>query len=375
MNPHTRLVELARIKGATAPVVSVYLNTRWADERQRERVRVFLKNEIRKARRGQKNPQFLSDLDWIQAQGESLIGQEWIADAHGVALFACHSLGLREVLPLRVQFEDAFVVAPAPHLRPFAALLQQLPAALVVFVDGESARLIPLGPEGAGEEVALESQVPGQHRRGGWAQLAQSRYQRHIQDHRGRHFESVALALGGLAEENGARRIVMAGEPRTIGAFRKHLPQQIDELIAGSVSGTRYEPARAIADRAQELLARLEKEEETAAVDVVLTEAAKGGRAVAGLDESLEAVSRGAVHRIYLIKGFNEAGRACVECGRLQSGSDAACRVCGNAANATELGEALVSRVVATGGTVEMIESHQQLESVGGVAAALRYPL
>jgi peptide subunit release factor 1 (eRF1) len=375
MDLRLRLVELARIRGAPAPVVSVYLNTRWTDERQRERVRVFLKNGIRKARRDQRNHEFLSDLDWIQAQGESLIGQEWIADAHGVALFACHAQGLREILPLRVPFEDAFVIADAPFLRPLAALLPQVPAALVVFVDGESARLIPIGPEGVGDEVLLTSEVPGQHRRGGWAQLAQSRYQRHIQDHRGRHFESVAEALAGLAEGNGARRIVMAGEPRTIGAFRKHLPQQIDEWVVGSISGAKYEPAKGMAERAQELLARLEKEEEAAAVDAVLTEAAKGRRAVAGLDESLEAVSRGAVHRLYLIKGFNEAGRVCVECGRLQGGSGANCVVCGKATTATELGEAMVSRVVATGGTAEMIGSHRQLERVGGVAAALRYPL
>jgi stalled ribosome rescue protein Dom34 len=185
----------------------------------------------------------------------------------------------------------------------------------------------------------------------------------------------VAEALIGLVEENGAQRIVMAGETRTVGAFSKHLPQQINERVVGSISGTKHEPAKGMAERAQELLARLEEEEEAAAVDAVLTEAAKGRRAVAGLDESLEAVSRGAVHRLYLIKGFNEAGRACVECGRLQSGSDPTCRVCGNAATATELGEALVSRVVATGGAVEMIGSHPQLERVGGVAAALRYPL
>ena len=39
----TRLAELAKLPPASRPVVSVYLNTCWADEDQRERVRIFLR--------------------------------------------------------------------------------------------------------------------------------------------------------------------------------------------------------------------------------------------------------------------------------------------------------------------------------------------
>jgi hypothetical protein len=37
-----RLAELAKLPPAGRPVVSVYLNTRWTDEEQRERMRIFL---------------------------------------------------------------------------------------------------------------------------------------------------------------------------------------------------------------------------------------------------------------------------------------------------------------------------------------------
>jgi len=375
MDVSKELSKLAKIKGAATPVVSVYLNTRWADEQQRERVRVFLKNAIRKARRSGGGPTLDADLDWIQAQGEALVSQAVVPEADGVVLFACQALGLREMLPVRVPFEDAFVVAEAPFLRPLAVLLEEIPAALVVFVDGESARLIPLHPEGAGEEVTLESEVPGRHRRGGWALLAQSRYQRHIQDHRGRHFDAVADALVHLAEGNAVGQIVMAGESRTIGAFRKHLPRRIAERIVGSISAARHESASALLDRASDFLARLERQEEGAGVDAVLAEAAESRRAVAGLEATLEAASRGAVHHLYLLKRFSGPGRACAGCGVLQEGSSATCRRCRKETRAVELGEALVDRVVGLGGMVEMIEAHEGLARVGGVAARLRYPL
>lgn len=50
--------------------------------------------------------------------------------------------------------------------------VEQEPDALLVFEDAESARLSPLGPSGAGQEVRLESEVDGHHRQGGWALLA-----------------------------------------------------------------------------------------------------------------------------------------------------------------------------------------------------------
>ncbi|HEV8643337.1 MAG TPA: hypothetical protein VGV13_19840 [Methylomirabilota bacterium] len=52
----------------------------------------------------------------------------------------------------------------------------------MVFIDGASARLIPLNAAGPDDEVTLEGRVEGRHRAGGWAALAQSRYQRYIEE-------------------------------------------------------------------------------------------------------------------------------------------------------------------------------------------------
>jgi hypothetical protein len=50
MDMNARMTELSRVAKSDTPVVSVYLDTRWSDEKQRDRVRIFLKNEIAKAR-------------------------------------------------------------------------------------------------------------------------------------------------------------------------------------------------------------------------------------------------------------------------------------------------------------------------------------
>lgn len=367
----TRLAELAKLPPAARPVVSVYLNTRWADEDQRERVRIFLKNRLREARAAAVPPAE-EDLAWIEAEAQRLIAQVELVDASGVALIAGGD-GLREVLPVRTAFEDAFVVDRTPYLRPLAGVAQDVVPALVVFVDGESARLVALTSTGPGEEVSLESEVPGRHATGGWAALAQTKYQRHIDMHREQHYEATAAAVTALADRHDVRRIVIAGELRAVAVFRRHLTDPIARHVVGVVAGARHESTTVIATRAAEYLARLDEQEDTTEVDRMLDAAAKGGRAVAGVDPTLEAVNRNAVQHLYLVRAFAKPGATCEQCMALQPPVGGACRFCGSPTQPTELGEAMTSRVLASGGEVSVVTRHNGLDGRDGVGALLRY--
>jgi ribosomal protein L40E len=366
-----RLAELSKLPPGPRPVVSVYLNTRWTDEDQRERVRIFLKNRLREARAGAEQPAE-DDLAWIENEGQRLITQVDFPEASGVALFAGGN-GLREVLPLRAAFEDTFVVNSTPYLRPLVGVVEEIVPALVAFVDGVSARLVALMPTGPGEEVTLESEVPRRNSSGGWAALAQSHYQRHIEMHRGQHYEATARAMSGLVERHDVRRIVLAGEARAVAVFREHLSDPLARRVVGAVPGARHEAPAIIATRAAEYLARLDEQEEAAAIDRLLDAAAKRGRAVAGVDSTLEAVNRNAVQHLYMVRAFQHAGAVCARCAALQPPVAGVCRFCGAAISPLELGEAMVSRVLASGGSVSVVDRHGGLAGRDGVGAVLRY--
>ena len=369
-----RLQELARIKPGPAPVISVYLDTRWSDEHQRDRVRVFLKNETRKAS-AMAAGRLDAELAWISEEGERLVDQQFHPEAAGVAMFAGGSANWREILHLAVPFADSFVVADTPRLRPLVKAIGEAPRAAVLFVDGESARLTALTEQGAGEDVALEStDVVGQHRRGGWSLLLQSRFQRHIHEHRGRHFDAVADALAHLVDHDGLSAIVLAGEPRNLAVFRPHVPPRLANRIVGDVAGARYEPTSAFAERALALIRHRGAGQAAAALDTVLVDAEGGGRAAGGVEATIDAVNRGTVDRLYLLASYREDGRACPTCQALERTTDEVCRWCGAATNTLELGEAMVQRVLAAGGDVASLEVHAALERAGGVAALLRYP-
>lgn len=246
--------------------------------------------------------------------------------------------------------------------------------ALLVFVDAASARLIPLGAAGTASEVRLESDVDGHHRQGGWALLAQSRYQRHLQHQRERHFEAVAVAvthLGGGA----VRHLVLAGETRNVGLFRRHLPPGLAARVVGDIRATRHEAAGVLAERAAAMVARASRQAARADIDAVLDDAASGRHAAAGLTAALEAVARGAVQTLYLCGACRTVGVVCRHCGLMQVGMKPACVLCGRAVRPVELRQAMREEVVAAGGEVRLVSEHAGLARYDGVAARLRFPL
>ena len=260
-------------------------------------------------------------------------------------------------------FEDRLVVAATPFLLPLAAALEDAPAAVVVFVDAACARLVPLDATGPGEEVALEAGELSRDSHGGWAEMVESRYRGIMRQHRDRHFEAVAESLAALVEGHGVEWIVLAGEPRNLAELRTSLPAGIAGKIAGTVEGARHEPAAAFVARATELLGHSQQQRQAEGVDTLLTEAAKGRRAVAGLDGTLDAINRGAVRRFYVAKGFKSSGHACAGCGALARGDGPQCRLCDSPTTRVELAQAMSDRVLAAGGRVDVIDGHARPRS------------
>jgi peptide subunit release factor 1 (eRF1) len=196
---------------------------------------------------------------------------------------------------------------------------------------------------------------------------------RHVEAHRGQHFQAVAEAVTEAVDSEKIRQIILAGHEDRLSDFRGYLPERLQRLVVGQVHASRWEDTSAILARAAERLDLQEHSDAIADVDAVLTEAAKGGQAVAGVG-TLDATRRGAVHRLYILEDFRRPGRECEQCGALQE-TGQQCWLCAGATRDIDIGAALIERVVATGGTVHSVAGHQGLAAAGGVAAQLRYSL
>src|SRR5512134_2873237 len=82
------LSELARLRSGSEPIVSLYLDIRWKDEQQRERVRLFVQERIRQTlahyRPGTPGREGLEKtLKRIQDHVSGLLAQEYESDKNG----------------------------------------------------------------------------------------------------------------------------------------------------------------------------------------------------------------------------------------------------------------------------------------------------
>jgi hypothetical protein len=158
-----------------------------------------------------------------------------------------------------------------------------------------------------------------------------------------------------------------------VALFRDHLPADLVQCVVAVVPGAGHEPMATIAARAAERLAHAEEQADATAIERLLDAAAKGGRAVAGVDATLNAVNRNAIRELYLVPEFERLGVVCESCGALQPSAIGPCRFCAGATQAAELGEAMVSRVLASGGSVGVVQRHAGPTAREGVGAILRY--
>jgi peptide chain release factor subunit 1 len=369
------LRELARFDAGPLPVVSVYLNTQWRDQHQRERAATFLRDHFRQAElltpeTPEAQASLTADLARLADWAERLLQGTADAPSPGRAAFACSGADLWVELPAPVPFEDEFVIADGPALRQLARLDEDYTNALVVMVDSHVARICEVVLGGFLSETEFSREFPGRHKQGGWAQM---RYQRHVKEHMDRHHKEVADYLTAYLTAHPKTSIILSGQSDILSNFRHFLSTPVQQQIIDTVRLDMREAPDRIVEAAQEVLQRHEREEEREAVERLLNRAASGGLAVVGMQRTLAAVNQGRIHQLIMHRDVHQAGWRCRDCDRIGEDMPPQCPSCGGEVTAVDLGEAMVEGVLRLDGFVELIEPHPRLAAYEGVGALLRY--
>jgi hypothetical protein len=386
------LSSLARLRSGSEPIASLYLDLRWTDEKQRERVRLFVQDRARRALahylpESPGRDGLVSTLDRLGALAAGLSAQTFEADQAGVALFACEALGLWEVRFFRRPFENELCLDAIPHLTQLARLAEDFEPALVVVPSQEGADVyeVTLGdvsgeasvrgfvPRGDADIWNAGTGKPGRH------------YEREKKDER--HQEAFVLRNRRSAAAEVTRRIdahpgthvVLVGTPATVAAFERELPDRVRARIIArgrrprewaSGDGVRRDGVVAEAARA---LAHHERDAEGHEVGALVGEALRGGLAVVGPEDVVAALNQGRVHRLVVEADLARTGWWCGRCDALGITDAEACPYCGEPVRTVrDLREALVARTLAEGGAVEVVPRERRLHAYRGVGAFLR---
>jgi peptide chain release factor subunit 1 len=367
--------KLAKISETDYPLMSLYLNTKWEDEKQRGRVRLFVKNELKEAQKLIKEEEkfrksLQSDSEKIQRYIEGLLHRAYDERFKGIAIFACSGINAFIIYRSSIPFENQFTISSKPSLRQMVQILDENKSAIAVMVDTDRAKIFEMSLGEIHLESQIESYVPGRHEQGGWSQM---RFQRHIREHMHQHHKGVAEQLIKLFDEERCENIVLIGQEHILATFRALLPERVREKIKGDLSAEFGEEPSSLAQKVIEYLHREYLKEEDTIIEELIETALARGAATVGLRDTIEAINRSQVHRLVLDRDLKKKGWQCTKCLTLGEITTLSCPFCNSAIETIDLAEEMVRSVINRDGEVDMVRDHPKLSKYEGVGSMLRF--
>lgn len=307
------------------------------------------------------------------AQAEAYLVDRFVPGQSGLALFASGDADYfyRAALPVRPP--DRVDWSEAPELATIQTLLDDLERVAVLLFDKERARIFSIFLGDVETHLEFEDEVPGKQKTGGWFALAQTRFERHHEDHVLRHASRAAASLSELLRRRPFDRLFLAGPPEALALLRQRLPRRLRSRLAGTLSLELFASDADVRQAALAAAERFERADELARV-VALLEAPASSSAL-GLAATLDALADERVHLLLVSSQLAGEGRVCAQCGRISIDQER-CPVCaGPLGEPTELRELVVARALDQGAQVETVsgEAAEQLRSVGGIGALTRW--
>ncbi len=391
------LTELSALRSDADPIVSLYLDVRWTDAKQRERARLYVEEGVdRLLARHSAHPNHAvleRSLRRVARLATERAGQSQPADGRtqGLAVFCCEAFGLWRVVEVARPFTDQLGAGARPHLLQLARLADDIEPAIVVFVHGRGAQFYEVALGQIAAETTVEGVVQdrhGQGARGGAAPSPEAasggtqherKSQRHVHELVERVRRDAMEQLVTLWERDPRSHVVVVGTGEAAADFERGLPERVRAKIlarlprppgkAGSSSGGKD----ALVAQVVEMIVERERVSEGEQVEHAIGEAMRGGMAVLGPEDVVLAVNERRVHRLILEVDFERSGWRCRNCEALGTTHDELCTFCqGPLARVDALAEELVGRVLADDGEVEVVAHTERLHAYDGVAALLR---
>ena len=368
------LARLVAFDPTTFPVLSVYLNTQPDQHGRTPDAAPYLHREFKALARtwAPSSPErhsFDQDVERIVSYATDEIDPA----ANGVAIFACWGVGeFFEAIQLTTPISDNRVYAyNQPHLYHLARLDEQYPRYAAVLTDMNTARIFVFGLDHVIGAEAVNGKKVHRVKVGGWSQ---ARYQRRVGNAHLEHAKDVIERLAQIVREDKITHIILAGDSVVIPLLEEQLPRDLVSMV----QVIKLDIHASEQDVLTATLAKLQGQEARTGAEKVerLMQQYRGrGLAVAGPQETLEALAKGQVEEL-LISGTLEETHPLpeeVEAILAPEIPDSEGGTKSEEPRQASVPDLLVTKAKQTGATVTFIEDGSLLESIGGVGGFLRW--
>jgi peptide chain release factor subunit 1 len=288
----------------------------------------------------------------------------------GIGVFAAGLDNFWSTVALAEPVTDDARIGGDLYLTPLARLAGRGDGGLVAFVGRERGQVWRLRGGQLIEIADQSTEVQGQHSQGGWSQ---ARYERSVENEVGQHLRDVAATLDRCVRKFRGTRVVLIGSEVIRSEFEALLSNEVLSCVAGWASAEAHADGTQVLEAAKPVLEAWWTRQEDELLARWREEAGKNGRASSGWENTLEAASDGRVDLLLVQDGADQPAYQCPHCGRAQM-QNGSCPLDGTTMEPREGGlDLALHQTLAHGGTVHVIRDRQDLASVGGVAALLRF--
>ncbi len=300
---------------------------------------------------------------------EVLTGDVACNGTRAVAVYACESADLLEVVALRHPIESRVVLDDSPHVEPLvhAGAAERW---CVLLASRRLARLFTGNGDELAETDRIEDDVHRRHEKGGWSQ---ANYQRSVDKEVDDHVARTADAAFELYKRNGFDRLLICAPDELVGDLEGRLHPYLRERLSGRIScdvehSTVDQVRACAAERIEEHARAVERE----ALDRLAQGVGSGERGAGGLAGVLAALNEARVEVLLVARGLAAAGFCDPDTGLLYATPEAV----PDGATATPISDVVekaLEKAIEQSADVIGIRFHDDLGPLGGIGAVLRY--
>lgn len=294
----------------------------------------------------------------------------------GLVVLAGEDNSFWKAYHLNVPVKNELVVDRFPYTKPLIDLLDNYQRYGVLLVGKESARIFLVHLREIVEYGEIHTEdVPGKHKKGGWFALSQNHYERHIDYHVSLHLKDVIEKFGSFMSGEYIGRLILGGSPEAVSMVKTMLPKEILNKVIGAVKVEMFAKSDEVLKKVEPLVREFERKKEEEEIEILIEKALKGGSAVLGLDDVIQALQDRRVMKLFILKDFEDGGYHCRGCGFLTAQKREACPYCGGKMEFVEHIVGLVGeKALEQGALVEVLsEPSERLKTYGSIGAFLRF--
>lgn len=371
--PDQMLERVLKFEPTPAPVISLYLDARVNEQGQRtfmpfvrkqlnERVKSY---DVHSEERKSFEEDFVRILRYLE--------HEITESVKGLAIFACSAANdWFQVGNFEAPFErNQLFLSDRPHLYPLARLIDEYRRYAVVLADTNRAQIFVFAGGRAVDRQDVQNVKTKHAKIGGWSQ---ARYQRHEQNYHLHHAKEVVEVIERIVRDENIQHIVLAGDEETvIPLLREQMPKTVEEKVIDALSLGIDTPEHELLEQSLKTFRRHDSLTDMEKVERLLNEYRADDLGVAGVPETLAALSNGQVEEMLIaakpesIQYDEEEVRKVLELYRGEEPLP-------DELDQQTVADELVKRAnLLSSAKVTFIEDSKRLELVSGVGGFLRY--